>query len=57
MISLRNCLRRQAQRGQLPYMKKQVNHQNRLIAKEILLIKNEVWQKKLANVPKNSKQL
>lgn len=57
LISLRNCLRRQAQRRRCPIVKKQVTLLNRTIAKNVQFIKNDVWQQKLANVPKDSKQL
>jgi len=57
LISIRNCLRRQAQRCQSPSIKSRVNQLNRTIALNVRLLKNEVWQQKLSKVPEDSKQL
>jgi hypothetical protein len=57
LISLRNCLRRQSQRSHSSDIKKQVNLLNRIISKHIQRYKNNVLQKRLSSIPKNSNQL
>lgn len=57
LISIRNCLRRQAQRTSSPSIKKQVNFLNRHITYRVRIHKNKILQQKLAQIPKNSNQL
>lgn len=57
LISLRNYLRRRAQRSHLSYIKKIVNSLNRKIKILVLKRRNEDWNRKLASIPSNSKHV
>lgn len=57
LISLRNYMRRQAQRNHSSDSKKQVNLLNRKIKVLVANSKNEAWNNKLLNIPRNSKSL
>lgn len=57
LISMRNCIRRQAQRKQSPILKRTLNQLNRKISEKICEIKNKMWNQKLKSIPKNSNQL